>query len=409
MRPLAPVLRLYRMPHPPSSPLPAIFALLPLLCAVGCASPGQPRPPSLHIPAPVTALHAERIGPTVHLTWSTPASSTDGQGLRGPVTAVVCRDPHPTAHAATHPVADCKRISSIAVTPGASSVDDVLPAALLTGPPVLLAYRIQLFNSASRAAAPSAPAYTASGAAPSALGPLQVTAARLGAIITWSPTTDPAPVELHRTTLSSAPGANAGLPTSPLPRPTPGSPSHASAQTDVMLRAQPVASDVPAEDLGGLRDPGVRAGDTYRYIAQRVRAIIFPSPAGGSPLTVDMRGLPSPPAEITFRDVFPPRTPAGLVSIANAGDPASTPVIPASVDLSWEPGLEPDLLGYNVYRAESASGNFVRLNPAPLPGPAYRDLDVHPGRTYFYRITAVDRTGNESSRSAPFQQIVPRP
>ena len=393
--------------RPPSTLLPAAFALISLLCAAGCASPGQPRPPSLHIPAPATGLHAERVGPAVPLTRSTPATSTDGQGLRGPITAVICRDPHPVAHPSLHPTAECKRAASLAVTPGASSAENPLPADLTTGQAALLAYRIQLFNSAGRAADPSAPAYTASGTAPGPLGPLQIHPARLGAVITWTPMDDPALVELHRTTVSAAPGTGASQPAKPSS--FPGSSRHAATPTDTILRAQSASPDLPAQDSGGLRDPGVRAGDTYRYVAQRVRTVNLASPAGGPPLIVDLRGLPSPPVEFTFHDVFPPRSPSGLVAIANAGDPASSPVTPASVDLSWEPGLEPDLRGYNVYRAEGTSGNFVRLNPVPLPGPAYRDLDVHPGRIYLYRVAAVDRIGNESTQSVPLQQTVPRP
>ena len=79
------------------------------------------------------------------------------------------------------------------------------------------------------------------------------------------------------------------------------------------------------------------------------------------------------------------------------------------MDLSWEPGLEADLQGYNIYRADAPGGSFRRLNTAPLTGPAYHDPAVAPGRSYRYRVTAVDRTGNESAPSQPLPQTVPRP
>jgi len=34
-----------------------------------------------------------------------------------------------------------------------------------------------------------------------------------------------------------------------------------------------------------------------------------------------------------------------------------------------------------------------------LPSPAYRDPSVQTGSRYWYRVTAVDRAGNESGKS----------
>ena len=51
------------------------------LCALsllltGCASPGTPRPPSLHLPRPVRNLQAMREGNRVLLQWTTPTDTT---------------------------------------------------------------------------------------------------------------------------------------------------------------------------------------------------------------------------------------------------------------------------------------------------------------------------------------------
>jgi len=69
------------------------------------------------------------------------------------------------------------------------------------------------------------------------------------------------------------------------------------------------------------------------------------------------------------------------------------------VDLIWPPNTEKDLAGYNVYRREDDSP-FVRLNAAPITMISFHDMDITPGHKYFYAITAVDRNGNESARSA---------
>src|SRR5206468_7848560 len=54
-------------------------------------------------------------------------------------------------------------------------------------------------------------------------------------------------------------------------------------------------------------------------------------------------------------DVVAPAIPAGLAGVGN----------PTSVELTWEPNVETDLLGYNVYRSLAQGGPFTRLNALP--------------------------------------------
>jgi hypothetical protein len=135
-------------------------------------------------------------------------------------------------------------------------------------------------------------------------------------------------------------------------------------------------------------DPTVRDGDTYTYIAQRVQTVTL-----GEHM-LELRGAPSVPVTFSFRDTFPPRVPTGLVLVPGGGFGE-----PASIDLVWDANIEPDLLGYNVYRSQDGGG-FERLNAVPLPAPSYRDMQVEPGRRYTYRVTAIDQRRNESAPSA---------
>ncbi|HXE30221.1 MAG TPA: fibronectin type III domain-containing protein [Terriglobales bacterium] len=89
------------------------------------------------------------------------------------------------------------------------------------------------------------------------------------------------------------------------------------------------------------------------------------------------------------RDVFPPPVPAGLQAVAGVG----------GVDLSWNAVNAPDLAGYIVYRQAAGAGNWEKRNGALAPTPVYHD-PATPGH-YTYAVTAVDRAGNESPRSAP--------
>ena len=57
------------------------------------------------------------------------------------------------------------------------------------------------------------------------------------------------------------------------------------------------------------------------------------------------------------------------------------------------------LLGYNVYRADSKDGNYVKLNPAILlpTDSTFLDENAEPGKTYWYTYTVVLTDFNESN------------
>jgi len=370
-------------PHPQW--LPATLLGL-LFLTIGCASPGNPRPPSLNLPELVTDLTAHRIGDQVELRWTTPARTTDGIDIKGSLTAELCRQTNFTAS----PASSCAPLQRIAVTPGASHAIDPLPPPLTVDPATLLAYRIQIFNAAGRSAALSSPAFTAAGAAPPPVQQLHATVTRDGAIIEWQHESTTSPVELDRTL--------AGPPKAPAPSPAksksllqlaPPSP------TEVRLKTP---TDQP--DAGGTADPSAHKGDTYTYTAQRVRAITL----HGHQL--ELRSPISSPVTLHFNDTFPPLSPTGLVTV-----PAGTG---AAIDLSWEPGTEADLAGYHVYRQELTASNqpigtSQRLTQTPVTGPAFHDATAIAGHHYAYRVTAIDATGDESPPSDPVLETAPEP
>jgi fibronectin type 3 domain-containing protein len=77
------------------------------------------------------------------------------------------------------------------------------------------------------------------------------------------------------------------------------------------------------------------------------------------------------------------------------------------VDLTWDASTAADLAGYLVYRSAQPEGEYQRLTAGPIPVQSFGDAAVEPGKTYYYAVTAVDRTGNESARSAPAAVTVP--
>jgi fibronectin type 3 domain-containing protein len=92
--------------------------------------------------------------------------------------------------------------------------------------------------------------------------------------------------------------------------------------------------------------------------------------------------------QFTPRDTFPPAAPSGVTAIYTNG----------AVELIWAPNGEPDLAGYNVYR-RTESGPPQRINSTLLGAPAFRDVSTDPARAYYYWVSAVDQSHNESSAS----------
>jgi hypothetical protein len=133
-------------------------------------------------------------------------------------------------------------------------------------------------------------------------------------------------------------------------------------------------------------DPNFEFGHLYCY---RVRALV--TEAGKTAQSADSASV-----QIVPQDVFPPMAPSGLTGLYTAN----------AVELIWSPDPEADLAGYNIYRIGD-DGRPTKLNPELLLSPLYRDTAVSSGLRYTYRVTALDKSGNESSPSAEVTVDVP--
>ena len=109
---------------------------------------------------------------------------------------------------------------------------------------------------------------------------------------------------------------------------------------------------------------------------------------------VDEHGQESPAATadaVRGVDTTPPAKPIGLTTTAT----------PDGVFLDFADNTEPDLAGYNVYRSTGATGTFSKLNGGTLRASSdFTDATAAAGATYYYRVTAVDQSGNESAASS---------
>jgi hypothetical protein len=163
--------------------------------------------------------------------------------------------------------------------------------------------------------------------------------------------------------------------------------------------AAAVPGRFPAPVLAGVtpvaayRDTQFEFGRRYVYTVRTV------AQAEGAAVESD----PSAPASVLAADTFPPGAPPGLVVVAVA----ATGDTPPHLELSWGISAENDLAGYHVYRSHREDTQGERVTRELLFVPTFRDTSVTPGRRYFYRVTALDRLGNESAPSPPVGETVP--
>src|ERR1035441_6169010 len=344
----------------------------------GCGTQGAPQPPSLNLPDRVTDLAAVRAGDQVSLTWTMPKRNTDKLPLKIIVEAIVCR---------REAAGTCAPAGDLMLAPGIpATFTETLPPALTSGTPRALTYFVELKNRNRRSAGVSNAAIVLAGAAPSSIAGLTAEMHKEGVALQWVADPSGNAVRLHRKLL-----------TPPTPKPHEG----ALAQPPEPVTQNLLVQESAQKGQAGALDKNIALGQAYEYRAQRVARFAV----DGN--TLELAGELSSPVRVETKDVFPAAVPSGLAAVATAADPASGTA--ASIDLSWQPDSESNLAGYEVYRREDETPWRRISGPQPVVGPAFRDAQLQPGRTYHYAVSAISQGGNESGRSDEAQETVPSP
>ena len=78
-----------------------------------------------------------------------------------------------------------------------------------------------------------------------------------------------------------------------------------------------------------------------------------------------------------------------------------------SVLLNWTASPSETVTGYNVYRSMVSASGYAKITPSPLEGLTYIDATVLDGQVYYYVVTSVDATGDESAYSEDVQMNIP--
>ncbi|MCU1517081.1 MAG: hypothetical protein JWQ75_1802, partial [Pseudarthrobacter sp.] len=202
-------------------------------------------------------------------------------------------------------------------------------------------------------------------------------------------------------------GADTEAPIAPAELITSGGPSsvdlawQASGSQDVagyrVFRGTASGVDVKAAPLSGAElltgtsfsDVSAQAGTTYYYAVAAVDTA-----GNASAASNEAAGLlaPSSFATLAELDATAPPAPSGLT--AAPGD--------TKVTLAWTAPAADDLAGYRVYRSLQpvvADTGSLHSGSALVTGTTYVDSSATNGTTYFYAVTAVDLSGNESAKS----------
>jgi bacillopeptidase F len=78
-----------------------------------------------------------------------------------------------------------------------------------------------------------------------------------------------------------------------------------------------------------------------------------------------------------------------------------------SVLLNWAASPSPGVNGYNVYRSTTGGAGYAKITPSPVGGLTYTDTTVMDGQIYYYVVTSLDATGDESAYSEDVQMSIP--
>lgn len=371
--------------------------LFTLLVFVGCASPGQPIERKPPVPAAVTDLTAAQSGDEVVLTFSLPTETSDGRQIDHAPAIEVYRD-FVQASAAAAPHAAAAATPTLVVTIPSGMVarytqqgriryaDTLDVADFMQHPDTAALYTVRTRLSEKKDSADSNAVVLRVYPVPDPVEDLKADVTESAIVLAWTPP--------QKTLAGSAPAISGYR----LYRVTePPAPAPSSAPPAEKNRPAPALIGEPGADASSFSDSNFEFGQTYTYLLRSVvQTPNGPLESGDSNSLV-----------VTPKDIFPPAAPLGLVVTYVPAVGATR----AHLELSWAISPETDVAGYNVYRSDQEGTTGIRLTgdwaQKLLLTPAFSDMKVDPGHRYFYTVTAVDRSGNESSPSAPVSGSMP--
>ncbi len=141
----------------------------------------------------------------------------------------------------------------------------------------------------------------------------------------------------------------------------------------------------------------------------------------GAGFTINGAGTPvtlSAGQSLTFSVIFSPSTAgsdAGTVTVKSTASASPSTIalsgtgvqpVTHSATLTWTASTS-TVSGYNVYRSTTNGSGYAKINSGLVPSVTYNDTTVQSGTTYYYVVTAVDASGDESADSNQATAVIP--
>ena len=356
------------------------FLPLTVLLLAGCGAPGEPVAPVLPIPSTIGDLAARQTGDSVELTFTLPEKSVAGDRLTANPAVEILRGDSESSGQATH-----KSFRVVYAIPGSlvsgyldgghlRYIDNIAREEIQTRPGAAYSYVVRTRVSLKKTSANSNEVSVRVFPLPERIERVEAQVSESAIELNWAPPAVSA--EKASFTVSGYRVYRGEL-----------EPSGVDPASQDLTQAKWIAKPrlVGSPGQNKYRDTAFDFGKTYVYV---VRGVVT---AGGNAV----ESADSLPAIVVARDTFPPAAPQDVVAAVLPGETPEAMV----VELSWGISTETDFAGYRVYRSEHSGTRGELVNSELLPTPAIRDTSVQPAHYYWYTITAVDRTGNESAPS----------
>jgi len=368
------------------------FCLIACALAAGCAAPGEPTFRHPVVPVAVTDLGARQSASAITLTFTLPTRSADRKPLSERPTIEIYRTAILTG--ASPNAIDKKTAWRLVYTIPSEQVDsylkgdriefrdplaaeDFASAGAGTGGSSL-ANKVRSRAAQARASGDSNVVTARIYPAPEAPGDVRVSVTESALVVNWPESALPPGASSREYRVYRAEIESGGE----------------SAERDIsQVKLKTPLELAGASPSAEFRDTHFEFGKTYLYTVRSAAQF-------GADV---VESADSVPAVVRARDVIPPTAPTGLEIVVIPATQQSA----ATVELSWAISPEADLAGYIVYRSDKEDTFGERVSAESLLSPTFRDISVLSGKQYFYRVSALDRAGNESPRSSAVRADVP--
>jgi uncharacterized protein YpmB len=117
---------------------------------------------------------------------------------------------------------------------------------------------------------------------------------------------------------------------------------------------------------------------------------IFSADKAGSDTITVTYNLLSNSTQVTVIDNTPPTIPT---------KPQQGSIDEDEAEIKWQAGSDEDIKEYLIERSEGPSGPWVEIAKVDKDTTSYKDTDLDSGKTYYYRIVAIDESDNPSEPS----------